>query len=109
MIGMSVSFLTMVVLEKGSGSDGDSPILTNIFIGSNILWVGAVVADMFEYGTSPPLLLQSECSPLDQIMSYRYKKLLRWQEVIITSYGKNLNETPLAQIASSWGLFLYTN
>ena len=98
MIGMSVSFLTMVVLEKGSGSDGDSPILTNIFIGSNILWVGAVVADMFEYGTSPPLLLQSECSPLDQIMSYRYKKLLRWQEVIITSYGKNLNETPLAQI-----------
>jgi hypothetical protein len=31
-------------------------------------------------------------------MSYRYKKLLRWQEVIITSYGKNLNETPLAQI-----------
>jgi len=78
----------MVVLEKGSGSDGDSPILTNIFIGSNILWVGAVVADMFEYGTSP----------LDQIMSYRYKKLLRWQEVIITSYGKNLNETPLAQI-----------
>lgn len=70
---MSVSFLTMVVLEKGIGSDGDSPILTNIFIGSNILWVGAVVADMFEYGTSSPLLLQSECSPLDQIMSYRYK------------------------------------
>ena len=51
---MSVSFLTMVVLEKGIGSDGDSPILTNIFIGSNILWVGAVVADMFEYGTSSP-------------------------------------------------------
>ena len=95
----------MVVLEKGSGSDGDSPILTNIFIGSNILWVGAVVADMFEYGTSPPLLLQSECSPLDQIMSYRYKKLLKWQEVIITSYVKNLNETPLGQPASSRGIF----
>jgi hypothetical protein len=44
----------MVVLEKGSGSDGDSPILTNIFIGSNIIWVGAVVADMFECGTSSP-------------------------------------------------------